>query len=467
MGNDVMLGMIDQYGMIPAGGTVVVAVSGGADSMYLLSRLYDLRPVRGFNLVVAHFNHQLRGIDGDRDEQFVRDFVQEHCTIQRVKTANGEKFLPIVPIYVDTAPVGAIATERGKGVEETARELRYAFLQRVAEEVGGAVIATGHNADDNGETMVMNLVRGSGLRGLAGIPPVRENIIRPILPTTRQEIVEYLTRRSIAHIEDATNADVKYTRNALRHQVMPLLIAQNPNLLALLGGESAIFRQEDALLEQMAEDALAGLMHTDHGVKIPARTLVELPEPLALRAIQRMATLCAPQLVLERRHRQAIHALARGQHPSTQCSLPHGMVARREYEWLVLEHVVQSGAIAECALNLAGETVVGGYTIRCVACLYGGESATKSSFWVENRGEILLRSRSQGDTIKPLGRRSKTVKRWLVEDKIPKVDRDGLPVLVCEGTIIAVAELGVAHNAHPSVGANAWHITIEKTNKGV
>ena len=209
----------DKYNMLPQGSTVLCALSGGADSMALLSVLEALAKPRSLTLHAAHFNHQLRGEESRRDEAFVRRFVAQWCGPAQV---DGHE-LPGVPLYVGRGDVAAQAGELGRGLEETAREMRYAFLRETAAELGGALIATAHTADDNGETILLHLLRGSGLRGLTGIRPVGEGLIRPMLTTTRAQVEEYLRLYGLPHVEDSSNQDTVYARNRLRQEVMPVL----------------------------------------------------------------------------------------------------------------------------------------------------------------------------------------------------------------------------------------------------
>ena len=181
----------DQYQMLPQGSTVLCAVSGGKDSMALLSVLQTLAPERNLMIHAAHFNHQLRGEESQRDEDFVSKWWA--------------------------------AQEQGKGIEETARAMRYGFLTETAQEVGAEKIATAHNADDNAETVLLHLVRGSGLDGLTGIPPVRGILIRPLLGVPRIDIEVYLAQENIPHVEDSSNQDTKFARNRIRQAILPVM----------------------------------------------------------------------------------------------------------------------------------------------------------------------------------------------------------------------------------------------------
>ena len=199
---------MQQQGMLPAAGeTVLCAVSGGRDSVCLLHYLASLGRRRGFAVAAAHYNHLMRPTAG-RDEAFVAGLCRELS----------------VPLYVERGDVRAIARQRGWGVEEAGRRLRYDFLERTADAIGASRIATAHHLSDQAETVVLNLLRGTGPEGLAGIPPVRGRLIRPLLQTPRQEIEAYLTAHGLGHVEDETNDSMDFTRNRLRREVWPLLV---------------------------------------------------------------------------------------------------------------------------------------------------------------------------------------------------------------------------------------------------
>ena len=219
-----------EYAMLPAGGHVLCAVSGGADSVCLLHLLKGQAEAADFSLTAAHFDHGLRGEDSRRDAAFVAQLCRDWG----------------VPCVTGSGDVAVEAGRRGAGLEETARDLRYAFLEEAADAVDADVIATAHNAGDNVETLLLHLIRGSGLQGLAGIPPRRGRLVRPLLATSRAEITAYLEAHGLPHVEDASNADPAFARNKLRHQVLPLLRDLNPRL------------EESAVEEALAAVGLAG-----------------------------------------------------------------------------------------------------------------------------------------------------------------------------------------------------------------
>ena len=246
---------------IVPGARVLCAVSGGVDSMYLLHRMAELGAQRGFAVGCAHFNHGLRGAESDRDEAFVR--------------AQCEKLG--VPFY---AGRGDVASVRGMGTEAAARELRYAFLARCADEHGYDWIATAHTADDNAETLLLNLARGCGLRGLTGIPPQRGKLLRPMLDTTRAQAEAYLTARAIPHVEDSTNAADTYARNRVRHHAVPALESVNTAFVQHTSDTAALLREDERFLRDLAAKFLAGRTISDG---IPTAKLLALPRPVRVR----------------------------------------------------------------------------------------------------------------------------------------------------------------------------------------
>ena len=223
-----LLTFLREYDMVQPGDKVICAVSGGADSMALLWAMHLLKDKLQIQLQAAHFNHNLRGEESDRDEDFVVSFCENHG----------------IPCHV-----GRGIVEAGeKGLEAAARTARYAFLQTLP-----GKIATAHTADDNAETLLLHLIRGTGLKGLGGIAPVRDNLIRPMLTVTRQDVLEFLEAEGIPWVNDSSNETDAFTRNRIRHHVMPLLKAENPSLLENLSGTALRLRQDEEALDTQAE----------------------------------------------------------------------------------------------------------------------------------------------------------------------------------------------------------------------
>ena len=217
-----------QYELIQPGDRVIAAVSGGADSVALLFSLYLLREKLGIELEAAHFNHNLRGAESDRDEAFVRDL----CSRYDVK------------LHVGSAQV----KPGKKGLEAAAREARYAFFSQLS-----GKIATAHTANDNAETVIMHMVRGTGLKGLGAIAPIRGNVIRPMLMHTRQDVLAFLEEYCLQYITDSSNETDQFLRNRIRHAVMPMLEAENPSLAQNLSAMALRLRQDDEALDSLSQ----------------------------------------------------------------------------------------------------------------------------------------------------------------------------------------------------------------------
>ena len=232
---------IDERQLLQKGDKVLVALSGGADSVALLHILNSLKEELDIALYAAHFNHGIRGEEADRDERFCKALCDKMG----------------VYFFRFGADVPSIAKRYGESVELCGRKMRYDFLQWVCDDkLGTAKIATAHHSDDNAETILWNLTRGSGLAGLAGIPVKRENIIRPLLCCTRAEIEGYCADHDLEYVTDSTNLSDDYTRNKLRHQVMPVLRELNPSVGESVMRTSAILREADEYLSQISEKEL-------------------------------------------------------------------------------------------------------------------------------------------------------------------------------------------------------------------
>lgn len=391
---------------------ILCAVSGGVDSMYLLCRLAE----EGYRVMAAHFNHGLRGPEADRDEAFVRDFCRERD----------------IPFYAGRGDVEALAAREGLGTEETARRLRYEFLERTARDTGAASIATAHTADDNAETLLFHLARGTGLKGLGGIPPQRGQIVRPLLDETREQAEQWLAQRGIPHVEDSSNASDDYARNRIRHAVMPVMKQINTAAVRNMTRTAAQLRCDEAFLESLARE------HVEkHGAD--AGALAALPEALAGRAVRLLAG-----TELSARQVQTVLQLARqggaadvtGVHvqrlegklvfgPALPPELPEREVTEGEL------YLPEAGLLLRCSLCGAKEPVHDEFTIF---------------FFPRNRicGRIKVGARRPGDRMHPRNRGcGKSLKQLFLEEKIPARQRGAWPVLRDEAGVMAVYGLAV------------------------
>ncbi len=250
---------IAKYNMLQYGDTVIAGVSGGADSMCLLHFLCVLRQEYGLNVIAAHVNHHLRAEESDRDESFVRTWCSTHG----------------VPFSVFQADIYGMAKERGESIELCARQVRYMFFDSLAKQHDGK-IATAHTLSDSIETMLFHLARGTGIKGMCGIPPVRGNIIRPLILLTGKQTRDYCKTHGVAYVVDSSNQEDTYTRNRLRHYVVPVLAQINPEFEQAAMAFADQLRSLDQYMEKQAKQALLQA-RTDGGYRVQALSQLETP----------------------------------------------------------------------------------------------------------------------------------------------------------------------------------------------
>lgn len=249
--------------------TVVCGLSGGADSTSLLIALKELSEKFGFKISACHLNHGLRGEESDSDEIFCENLCRKLE----------------IPLYNRKIPV-CDYSEKHKSLEKTARDVRYGFFEDALEYFGeGSVLATAHNANDNAETVLLNLIRGTGLKGLCGIPPERGRIIRPLLKIQRREIEEFLAEKRQEYVTDRTNFSEIYTRNRIRRKIIPEIAEINPSFTDTIGRMTEILRSDSDFLEEISEKALS---ESKSGRGYAAEKLDLLPEPVKSRAVKKI-----------------------------------------------------------------------------------------------------------------------------------------------------------------------------------
>lgn len=390
-----VLSAICRYELVSPGDRVICAVSGGADSMALLWCLWLMKEKLGITVEAAHFNHHLRGEESLRDEEFVRKFCDFHD----------------IPLHVGEAFV----TAGEKGLEASAREARYGFLRSL-----GGIIATAHTADDNAETVLMHLIRGSGLRGLGGITPKAEGLIRPMLDVTREEVEEFLAENWISHIEDSSNGTDAFFRNRIRHQIMPLLSRENPSLAMNVSAMAQRLRQEEEVLARMADD----LDPTD------VEQMRRADPALRRRAMDRLlkqAGLPEPNAS----HIAQAEALVETDHPSAFSVFPGGVILRRNYGRL--EPGSEQVILPERSIG-PGQRV---YLPEIGATVTWNTGNNRLC----PEGNVVIRCRRAGDEITLAGG-TKSLKKLFADRKIPGAERLAVPVVADERGVLAVMGIG-------------------------
>ena len=393
---------VRQQDMIRPGDTVICAVSGGADSVALLFALYLLKEKLAIRLEAAHFNHHLRGEESLRDAAFVRDF----CSRYEIPLHLGE---------------GEIRPGK-KGLEAAAREARYAFLNGL-----DGKIATAHTADDNAETLLLHLIRGTGLKGLGGITPVSGKIIRPMLTVTREDVEAFLNEYYVNHIEDSSNASDVFLRNRIRHHVMPLLKNENPRLAENLSAMALRLREDEAFLSAAA----------NYEILPTVETLKTMPRAQRSRVLERFlkdSGVTEP----EETHIALAEALVFSQRPSARASFPGGVTVSRNYDRL--EAVRPASSLEPRVLEEGCDLPE--LNLR-VSCTPAQEIVnTEDTFTVKTEGTVVIRSRKSGDSIRLPGG-TKSLKKLFIDRKIPAALRPQIPVVADDCGVLGVYGIGV------------------------
>lgn len=433
--------------MLPVEGRrrMLVAVSGGADSVMLL---HYLSRIEGLEVVAAHYNHCLRGAESDADEEFVKSL----CAKLGLRC------------HVGRGDVAGFAAKSGRSIEEAARILRYEFLGELSGREG-CLVATAHNAEDNAETVLLNLTRGTGLKGLCGIPPVRGIYVRPLLRTTRAEIEDYLSEYGLEHIEDSSNASDDYSRNRIRHHVTPVLKAANPSFT------DAVARMTEALMEDedyFLGEALRFIAEkgADDGT-VSASELMALPGSVRMRVLRLK---CGR--ALESVHRKAIENICLMRSAHAHADIP-GMRVTREYDRLVFGSE-ETDKMQEREI-IVGETVYVPEAKMYISCEYVPRcteiNKSFNTFCFKNEnicGRILVGSRREGDKIRLLGRNcTKSVRRLFSEGHYGIGARTVCPVFRDDNGPIAVYGYGVDERCAGRVGDDCIVIKFTKEREEV
>jgi len=455
--------------MIQEGDSVVVGLSGGADSVALLHVLSQLREELSIKeITAAHINHGLREAAAD-DEKF----VQKLCDMCNI------------PLQIFYADVRSHAAENSLGIEEAGRKLRYFYLQEAARG-SNAKIATGHHQNDNVETVVMNLTRGAGLSGLCGIPPINGNIIRPLLGVTREEIEQYTHTHGLKYITDASNLTDEYTRNRVRHNVLPSIeAATGIDAIQTIAKNIVQLRRDAEYLDVIAHEAFLDCIVTpmeSQCTALDAEKLAALHPAISTRVIRR----AIPNLTnITSIHTNAILSLATKKSGSA-IHIP-GIVARKEYSNIILIPSLSTDAavphFAPIPLSIPSIHNINGQTISLTKIppdkflppdlKKPKLLCTKSFDYGMVIGTISLRTRKPGDKIilhntRTLGDSSmpktftKKLQDYFTDKKTPKHKRDSISVLACGSDILWIMDENnlTSTKYSPQTGCDLFWVSI-------
>ena len=443
---------INEYKMLENVSTVVVGLSGGADSVCLLHVLNLLKNDYNLNLIAAHVNHGIRGEEANADAVFSMNFAESlnvHFSLLKANCVEE-------------------AEESGETLEEAGRRIRYEFFDMLCEDET-YVIATAHNSNDNLETVVFNITRGSALSGAKGIPPKRDNIIRPLIFCTREEIEGYCKENNLSFVTDSTNLSDDYTRNRIRHNVLPELQKVNSNVVEAFTRFSESVRIDDDYLDSVAENALgkAKLSECSYNIEVINSLHLSIKRRVILKAIERFSK--------ELPDSKKVNAVLSCISENSKIQLYKNCYCESKENELKFfnndnnkECEKQEPKILECE---SFSVDFGGYTVK-------GEYFSKTSQKINDllldnlidcdtiNGKLILRTRNEGDKI-TLFRRgvTKTLKKLFIEDDIPKEKRGFIPVLADETGVVWVSGFGVnKNNAVKENTKNIISISVSEKN---
>lgn len=405
---------IDRYEMFKYTKSVAVALSGGADSVCLLYALGELRDRYNIEISAIHVNHQLRGAESDRDEAFVRDLCEKEG----------------VPLTVKRVDVKTLAEQTGDSIELAARNARYAAFK----ELDCTLVATAHTADDNLETVIYNMTRGSGLKGVCGIPPVRDSFVRPLIFCSRAEIEEYLSQKKASFVIDSSNLSDDYTRNFIRHNVVPLLKEINPSAQSTVAAMTANLREDEEFLTSSAKKVYA-LVLRDGFLDV---SLLKIQPPPIIKRVVALHLLEEYSITADAFHlEKCLEIILSG----GQISMSGNMTAKAQNEKFYFT------ANDETAPKTT-------YLVEQKELLIEDFSNINKKFLNtmvdcgKIKGKLEIRTRETFDEIRLNGRGcTKSLKKLMNEMKIPNELRDVIPVAADDDGVVWIYGIGVAERA--------------------
>ena len=417
---DLVKKAVGQFSMLQPGDVVTVALSGGADSVALLHTLWLLREYFGITVNAAHLNHSIRGEEADRDQDFAKQFCDSLGVELFVEKIN-------VPLY---------AMQNHLSLELAAREIRYEFLKRVAK----GKIATAHTATDNLETVIFNMTRGTAIKGLCGIPPVRDGIIRPAILCSREIIEDYCNSNNLTFVTDSTNLTDDYSRNKIRHNILPVLKEINPNVEASVMRTAISLSEDNDYIETMAEAELYRLCGDDC---LSVSVFDTIQKSVAKRVIKKYFSLCFCDVYLENKHINEIYEIC------LQCggkvNLPKDIYAEVKNNKLFFTFSEEN--ITEFKVKITKTDIVNNlFSNNMLDC-------------DKIVGELVVRTRLEGDKIRLKNRGiTKSLKKLFTECKTPLNIRNTLPVIADDEGVVWVHSIGVCQRCAVSPDTKSAYI---------
>lgn len=427
--------IIEEYKLINENDNIVIGVSGGPDSMALLYLLVKIKKDKKFNLYLAHVNHGVRGEDARADEEFVRKKAEE------LK----------LPYYFKKADMLALAKEKSISAEEAGREIRYGFFNEILKEKGGGKIAVAHNKNDQAETLLMRIIRGTGIDGLKGMDYINGNIIRPLLKTNREEIEAYIERNQIETVLDKTNLETIYTRNKIRLELLPYIRDNfNPNIIDSLWRLSSSAEIDNKFLEDYSNNKY------NHILSMKSRSRITLDKDgfdkedrsIQQRIIRRAISDLGDNLQgIVHQHIKMVLDLFSSGETGKEVHLPKDLVARLDYTNLIIEKKKPEGEVDYLEELSLGKNQLKGIpykiNLRVLPLSEMGNMTKGDRIRVFDygkvKGQLRVRNRRPGDRFTPFGMKGrKKLKDYFIDEKISKDLRDRIPLLIDDEEILWV-----------------------------
>ncbi|UCF86848.1 MAG: tRNA lysidine(34) synthetase TilS [Nitrospiraceae bacterium] len=421
---------IKRHSMLQEGDAVLIGLSGGPDSVCLSVILEEVRDNFNLSLHALYVDHGLRPEESRDEETFCEGFCDEYG----------------IDFHSEKIEVKAYAEESSINIHEAARELRYDAFERTALKTKASKIAVAHNADDQSETVLMRLVRGAGRRGLSGIPYMRGNIIRPLLDIRREDIEKFLSEKQIQFVTDSSNLKTEYLRNRLRQEIIPILRKDNPSVTDSINRTADILREEERYLDIATTRTMMRLItrKTDESIELFLTPLMTIDRAILRRVLKRALSEIGADRGIELTHVDGVIHLIKDNRSGDMINLPKEIRAVKSYSTLLLTKEVFPGLQTQY-IDVPGETLIGekGLTIISQLSDKAVEITNRDAAVFDFERLVLplqLRKRREGDFFYPAGfGRRKKLQDFFVDEKVPREERDSVPIIVSGEDIIWVA----------------------------
>lgn len=423
---DKVLNTIKNYNMLEKGDRVLVGLSGGPDSLALLHVLIGIKEMYDLHICAAHVNHSLRGQESDDDQRFVEEFCRSWG----------------MPVYVLKVDIKEISKNNKISLEEAGRIARYQFFNNTLEKIDAQKIAVAHNANDNAETVLMRIIRGTGIEGLAGIKPVRDNIIRPLIEITREEIEEYCSVNQLSPRIDSSNKENKYTRNKIRLKLIPYLKDEfNKNIVDTVNRMSNLSSIDNKIINDLISNILQEIIisQNEEYIILNLDKINKQPKYIIPKLIRKAIYLIKGDLVeIEYTNLEDTVKFIFQSKTGSMLHLPHNIKIKKSYNELIIykNYIKKNGNKYNYPLIIPGITNICEGEFKIESYLEDTKSQTNTNKYIQVfdydliKEGLFIRTRKEGDLITPKGMKgTKKLKDYFIDKKVPKDDRDSIPIV--------------------------------------